>query len=320
MRIFISYSSEQFDTAKRLDLGLLNSGNDVFFDRDDLPPGASYDDRIRTAIQNSHLFIFLISKDSLRKGAYALSELSMAEKRWLQPSGKILPVLFDDTPIDTLPAYLRSVSVLVPTGDLVADVLDSVARLASGRRRLLWRRAALAAMLLLVVAGSPIAWKLKKHASPNPAAVAGAPSAPSGQIADPKNSASVVSNVTVSSRLAGPSNQPAQFSFDIAVDNESDEPITAIDLGPFTDNHKVRLSSSNDWFEVHPTEKKRTTIKADLHNEANAASFQWRVCLGYVSSLDLAMAPKDIDLDLFLPRYRKEVCEPWRNWPLATPH
>ena len=31
MRIFISYASEQFDTAKRLNLGLLNSGNDVFF-------------------------------------------------------------------------------------------------------------------------------------------------------------------------------------------------------------------------------------------------------------------------------------------------
>ena len=87
-----------------------------FFDRDDLPAGASYDDRIRTAVQNSHLFIFIISKDSIRKGAYALSELSMAEKRWSQPSGKILPVLFDDTPIDTLPPYLRAVSVLVPTG------------------------------------------------------------------------------------------------------------------------------------------------------------------------------------------------------------
>jgi hypothetical protein len=315
MRIFISYASEQFDTAKRLNLGLLNSGNDVFFDRDDLPAGAFYDDRIRTAVQNSHLFIFLISKDSIRKGAYALSELSMAEKRWSQPSGKILPVLFDDTPIDTLPPYLRAVSVLVPTGDLVAEVLDSVARLSGDRRRVLSRRAAVVALLLLVVAGLPFAWKLKKHPAPNPPNANTVQPAPAVPIADAKKPEEVASNVTVRSVLAGPSNQPGQFVFDIVVDNERDEKITAIDLGPFTDNPKVRLGSSNEWFEVHPTEKKRTTIKADLHNEANATSFQWRVCLGYVTSLDLAMAPKDIDLDLFLPRYRKEVCEPWRDWP-----
>lgn len=316
MRIFLSYASEQFDTAKRLDLGLLNSGNDVFFDRDALPAGASYDDRIRAAIQNSRLFIFLISKNSLQKGAYALSELTMAEKRWPRPSGKILPVLSDDTPIDSVPAYLRSVSVLVPTGDLVAEVLDAVARLAADRRRSLSRRAAVAALLLCVLAAIPITWKLKKHPAANPAAVVGPSSVPAAPVADSKKPVAAVSNVTLKSVFAGPSNQSGQFRFDVVVDNESDERITVIDVGPFTDNPKVRLGSSNEWFEVHQTEKKHATIKADLHDESTATPFRWRVCLGYVTSLDLAMAPKDIDLDLFLPRYRKEVCEPWRPWPL----
>ena len=60
MRAFISYASEQRDIAERLALGLRNEGNRAFFDRDALPAGGSFDDRIRRAIQRSHLFVFLI--------------------------------------------------------------------------------------------------------------------------------------------------------------------------------------------------------------------------------------------------------------------
>lgn len=153
MRTFISYAREQRDVAERLALGLRNAGSRVFFDRIDLPPGVAFDDRILNAVERCNLFIFLVSRDSLREGAYTLGELRTAEKRWPEPAGKILPVLLDDTPIEVLPTYLRAVSVLQPEGDPVADVLDSVARLSKERRAALARLCAFAGLSLAIAAG-----------------------------------------------------------------------------------------------------------------------------------------------------------------------
>jgi TIR domain len=121
MRVFLSYASEQRDLAIRLALALRSMRNNVFFDRDALPTGAAFDLRIRKAILRCHAFVFLASRQSLQAGAYTLSELGVAERRWAHPAGKVLPVLVDDTPIETLPAYLRAVSVLEPKGDIVAE-------------------------------------------------------------------------------------------------------------------------------------------------------------------------------------------------------
>ena len=162
MRTFISYAHEQRDLAERLALGLRNAGCRVFFDRIDLLPGITFDDRIRNAVERCDLFIFLVSKDSLREGAYTLSELRIAEKRWPQPAGKIVPVLLDDTPIEALPAYLRAVSVLQPEGDQVADVLNSVARLSKERRVALARLCAFAGLLLAIAAGVWGMFRLKE--------------------------------------------------------------------------------------------------------------------------------------------------------------
>jgi hypothetical protein len=102
---------------------------DVFFDRDAQPAGDEFDANIRRAILRSDLFLFLASRDSLRPGGYPLTELGIAERKWRRPTGKVLPILVDDTPIEALPAYLRAVSMLQPRGNLVAEVVDAVARL-----------------------------------------------------------------------------------------------------------------------------------------------------------------------------------------------
>ena len=65
MNIFLSYSSPQSEVAKRIELSLEEEGHSVFRDRSDLPPGESFDARIRKAIEESDLFIFLISRESL---------------------------------------------------------------------------------------------------------------------------------------------------------------------------------------------------------------------------------------------------------------
>ncbi|MGZ5227201.1 MAG: toll/interleukin-1 receptor domain-containing protein, partial [Burkholderiales bacterium] len=75
MKIFLSYSSKDRTLAEPVYLALRAEQHAVFFDRTDLPPGEEYDARIREAIEDSDLLIFLISPDSLRAGAYTLTEL-----------------------------------------------------------------------------------------------------------------------------------------------------------------------------------------------------------------------------------------------------
>jgi hypothetical protein len=151
MRVFLSYDDTRRDVAERLALGLRAAGHEVFFDQDSLPAGTSYDDRIRNAILRSHLFVFLVSAESVRKGAYALTELDIAEQRWPHPTGRLLPVLLDETPIASLPPYVRAVSVLQPKGDVVGDTLHATARLIGERRKRTLRRAGAAAAVALAV-------------------------------------------------------------------------------------------------------------------------------------------------------------------------
>jgi hypothetical protein len=86
--VFLSYSSPQSEAATRIELSLKGEGHTVFRDRTDLPPGESFDARIRAAIDDSDLFIFLISGQSVSPGRYTLTELKFAEE-----SGDIQPVM-----------------------------------------------------------------------------------------------------------------------------------------------------------------------------------------------------------------------------------
>jgi hypothetical protein len=47
MRVFLCYDSEQRDLAQRVALALAGAGIEVFFDRDDLPPGVQPGDSQR---------------------------------------------------------------------------------------------------------------------------------------------------------------------------------------------------------------------------------------------------------------------------------
>jgi hypothetical protein len=135
MKVFISYASEYRKVADRIAVGLRQESVDVFFDRDQLPPGGAYDTRIRKAIKQSDLFIFLISPESVSENSYALTEVGLARERLKNPTGRLLPVFVAKTNIDKVPAYLRSVTILEPEGDLIAEVLANVARLCAKRRR-----------------------------------------------------------------------------------------------------------------------------------------------------------------------------------------
>ena len=58
MKIFLTYASEDKDTAEQVYLALVGSNHTVFFDRASLPPGVDYNARIRQAILDSDLLVF----------------------------------------------------------------------------------------------------------------------------------------------------------------------------------------------------------------------------------------------------------------------
>ena len=91
MQIFISYATEDREIAEQIYLALTEAGDQVFFDRTSLPPGDAYHTRIRSAVEQSDLFIFLITPNSVTRGRYTLTELQYARKKWPHPKGGVLP-------------------------------------------------------------------------------------------------------------------------------------------------------------------------------------------------------------------------------------
>ena len=107
-------------------------GHEVFFDRESLPAGADYHARIKASVDDAQQFVFLISPDAVDTGGYTLTGMGYARSRWPHPKGYVLPMLLRPTPFATIPAYLKSVTVLEPGGNVAAEVVAAVARLADG--------------------------------------------------------------------------------------------------------------------------------------------------------------------------------------------
>ena len=150
--VFLSYSSEQSETARQIELSLKADGHVVFCDRSSLPAGESFDTRIRGAIADSDLLVFLISAASVAPGRYTLTELKFAEEKWPHPDGHVLPVLVEPAPKEAIPAYLRAVTILSPRGNAAAEVSANVARLsASWWRRMLEPRRLVPVLIAVVL-------------------------------------------------------------------------------------------------------------------------------------------------------------------------
>ena len=132
MKIFLSYASEDRPQAEEIQLALAGAGHEVFFDRQSLPAGGDYHARIKASVDEAELFVFLISPDSVDAGSYTLTEMGYARARWQHPRGHVLPVLLRPTDFKTIPAYLKSVTVLEPSGNVAAEVVSAVARAVGG--------------------------------------------------------------------------------------------------------------------------------------------------------------------------------------------
>jgi hypothetical protein len=154
MHIFLSYASENRPRAEEIALSLKADGHDVFFDSAKLSGGENYHQVIREQIDAADLLVFLISPDSVQAGAYTLSELRMAEERWASPAGHVIPVMLEPTPLASVPAYLRAVTIFQPKGNAAAEIAAHVARLGRVGRRWQWVAAAVGLGVVAVGAGA----------------------------------------------------------------------------------------------------------------------------------------------------------------------
>ena len=136
MRIFASYASEDRAVVEPAVFALRSDGHEVFLDRDDLQQGQSYHDKIQNEIAAADLAVVFASANFMRPGKYTLTELGFIRARWPSPSEVVLPVIVDETPTSELDAYLRAVTILQPSGNLAAEVLGAVRKMAKGHRRL----------------------------------------------------------------------------------------------------------------------------------------------------------------------------------------
>lgn len=157
MKLFISYPSDQKDLAERLRLALEAEGHTVFTDRSELKEGEPYHEALREAIESSDAMVFFITPRSVSPGSYALTELDIAQRRWRRPGGRVLPVMVAATPLDGIPPYLRSVTLLQAKGDLVAETVAAVDRMRPGVPAKLWIGGA--AALLLAAAAALLAYQ-----------------------------------------------------------------------------------------------------------------------------------------------------------------
>ena len=126
MKLFLSYAGENRAVAEEISLALTGAGHDVFFDKPRLNPGDDYNQSIRESIAEADAMIFLISPQSVETGRYTLTELKFARRKWTHPKQRVLPVLVHPTPIERIPAYLRSVTMLEPVGNIAAEVAEAL--------------------------------------------------------------------------------------------------------------------------------------------------------------------------------------------------
>lgn len=150
MRVFISYSSHQRSLAARVSATLGADGHEVYVDSDRLEDAKPVHKQIRELIRRADLMVFLITPRAVRPGAYTLTELEIAQRRWRIPTDRVLPVLAEETPIEEIPGFLVAVPILAPVGDIVAEISHRVDEIARRRRSSRQRSVAVAVALAAV--------------------------------------------------------------------------------------------------------------------------------------------------------------------------
>jgi hypothetical protein len=152
MRIFLAHASEDRRYADELTAKLRARGFSVFYSKDTMLPGQSFDERIRSEIAHCSALVFLLSPASVRTGCYALTELAFASDRWPNPRDRLLAVMVEPVPMAQIPTYLATnVHLLIPQGDFATESAEAVRDLRRRQLRHMFSQALYAMALLTVV-------------------------------------------------------------------------------------------------------------------------------------------------------------------------
>jgi hypothetical protein len=287
VKLFLSYDSAERALAETLTERLQAAGHEVFFDREDLLVGDAFDARIAASIAASDALIFLATRTALAPGAYALSELAAAERQWPQPAERLIGVVLDGLPFDALPAYLRSVSLLRPQGDVVAEVVHAVQALAQRRRRRRWQRAGAAGAAAVGLAAG-LAWFAREDAT--------AP-APDRRILDARLEKGEGDRWLLHARLR----------------NDTPRQITTLRLDAEPEpGSQARFPSTLEHVELFPGQQLDTTLSMQLDGAPPA---RWRPCWTSVDTLELRNLARPELIEQLVQERGQRVCGDWRAWP-----
>ena len=149
--VFLCHASEDKTAAERIQLALASAGYKIFFDEESLPPGGDYDARIRQAIRDCDIFIFLISASSVAQGKFTLTELKFARDRWPSPVGRVLPVNLHSLPTTEIPAYLTATTMLSVAGNLASEVRAATEKMLPAATRKIPSR------IIIIIIGAALA-------------------------------------------------------------------------------------------------------------------------------------------------------------------
>lgn len=167
MRIFISYSRADHQSAEAVAKTLKQAGHQVFFDKHSIKAADDFNRIIWGEIRKAELFIFLISPNSIRPGSYALTELSFAEKKWPNPERRVLSVLVEPTELTNIPIYTSICHILRPEGNVAASIRAEVLKLHSRHRWIIVGRVA-ALIIGFVLIGLASLWGYQSYSQQKP--------------------------------------------------------------------------------------------------------------------------------------------------------
>lgn len=101
--LFVSYSRKDREFVLRLNQALEKRDYDVWVDLEDIPPTANWMEEVRSGIERSDAYVFVISPDSVASRV-CQQELSHA----VEHNKRLVPIVYREVNPDTVSEPLRS--------------------------------------------------------------------------------------------------------------------------------------------------------------------------------------------------------------------
>ena len=129
-RVFISHSSRDEQFAELVVAKLRKHDKEPWIDSDHIGVGDDIFEKLGDALKTSDLFVFIVSSAALQSGWVDLEVKFAATRQIKEKRVLVMPFIIDETEVDALPWFLRSLNVRQVSADAAgaADVAAAVQR------------------------------------------------------------------------------------------------------------------------------------------------------------------------------------------------